>query len=626
MNIKVIELKKKHFIKEYKAKKKINYELCFSDIETIIINNIHQAVVISILYQDKIKTFNIENDLNDYFDYIKKNLKNPIIYFHNFGRFDSVFILKNLVTEKNYKITKIIERNNIIYEIKINNIRFRDSRLMIPLSLKEIGNTFCEKNKKNEFNYGDITEIYKKNPELIIDQCENDCKVLQEGFLKFRSEIKSQFDIDIEEQLTIPSLSLKIFKKNYYDINNTPISINPYDFDEFIRESYFGGISEVYKPHLKDQGYCYDANSLYPFIMMKEKFPVGEPKFVSASEIDLNNFIGFIKCHVINENENNTLLPYRDPVRGLICPAGRWTGVYYHKEIKKAIELGYEIEMIKGVKYEKEDYIFSDFVSNLYELRMKNKNNLKGFICKLIMNSLYGRFGMKIFIERTKFITYKELVKMKENYLFVNFYPLLEADNPEDDLFVVTLRRNSQNNKENFALSVDTETAVQIASAITSCARLYMYSFKNIENNTCYYSDTDSIFLEKKLDEKHVGNELGKFKLEYEFKNGYFVAPKVYQIEFFNGERKTVFKGMKKEEFNKSIKNDTFEKIIYNNHKISIKRTSNFVVDLINLIVKKKDTEINFQFPFRKRNKIYDLKNKYWIDTSILWINKIKFK
>jgi hypothetical protein len=244
--------------------------------------------------------------------------------------------------------------------------------------------------------------------------------------------------------------------------------------------------------------------------------------------------------------------------------------------------------MIKGVKYEKEDYIFSDFVSNLYELRMKNKNNLKGFICKLIMNSLYGRFGMKIFIERTKFITYKELVKMKENYLFVNFYPLLEADNPEDDLFVVTLRRNSQNNKENFALSVDTETAVQIASAITSCARLYMYSFKNIENNTCYYSDTDSIFLEKKLDEKHVGNELGKFKLEYEFKNGYFVAPKVYQIEFFNGERKTVFKGMKKEEFNKSIKNDTFEKIIYNNHKISIKRTSNFVVDLINLIVKKK--------------------------------------
>jgi hypothetical protein len=53
MTNKVIELKKKHFIKEYKAKKKINYKLCFSDIETIINNDTQKQLLL--VYYIKIK-------------------------------------------------------------------------------------------------------------------------------------------------------------------------------------------------------------------------------------------------------------------------------------------------------------------------------------------------------------------------------------------------------------------------------------------------------------------------------------------------------------------------------------------------------------------------------------------
>ncbi len=593
---------KEKFIVNSNVKKNSNNELCFADIETVIENNIHKAVVISILHEKNMKSFIIQKDLNHFFDYIQLNFEKPIIYFHNFGRFDSIFLLKNLITEQNYKITKIIERNNVIYQIQINNIIFRDSKLMIPLSLQNIGKTFCTINNKKDFEYSDISEIYKSNPKLVIEQCENDCLVLQEGFLKFRSEIKNQFNISIENHLTIPSLALKLFKNNYYDVKKTPISKNSYDYDEFIRESYYGGIADVYKPYLEN-GYCYDVNSLYPYIMMINKFPVGMPKFVNPDEIDINNFIGFIKCHVLNDNSDNTLLPYRDPIKGLICPAGRWTGVYYYKEVLKAIELGYHIEIIKGVQYEKEDYIFSNFVNDLYNLRIKNKNNSKNIICKLLMNSLYGRFGMKIFVENTKFIKYKELMKMKENYTLINCHPLIESENAEDSLYIVTLRRNPVNNKERYNLSVDTETAVQIASAITSYARIYIYPFKNLKNNACYYSDTDSLFLEKELDKIHVGEELGKFKLEYKVKKGYFLAPKIYQIKFFNNESKNVFKGLKKDEFKDYILENTFDKIIYKNPKISVTRKSNFVVNFIKLIVERKTTQINFKFPFRKRER-----------------------
>jgi hypothetical protein len=43
------------------------------------------------------------------------------------------------------------------------------------------------------------------------------------------------------------------------------------------------------------------------------------------------------------------------------------------------------------------------------------------------------------------------------------------------------------------------------------------------------------------------------------------------------------------------------------------------------LIVERKTTQINFKFPFRKREKIYDEMNKTWIGTATIWINKLKF-
>lgn len=84
--------------------------------------------------------------------------------------------------------------------------------------------------------------------------------------------------------------------------------------------------------------------------------------------------------------------------------------------------------------------------------------------------------------------------------------------------------------KEKYSAFIDTQTAVQVASFITAYARSYMYKFKNLENNECFYTDTDSLFLEKKLNDEYIGNELGEFKLEYKVKKGYFIAPKVYYL------------------------------------------------------------------------------------------------
>lgn len=55
-----------------------------------------------------------------------------------------------------------------------------------------------------------------------------------------------------------------------------------------------------------------------------------------------------------------------------------------------------------------------------------------------------------------------------------------------------------------------------------------MSQFKLMQDVNLYYTDTDSVDIDTKLDTKFVGSELGKMKLEHVFDKAVFIAPKVY--------------------------------------------------------------------------------------------------
>ena len=167
----------------------------------------------------------------------------------------------------------------------------------------------------------------------------------------------------------------------------------------------------------------------------------------------------------------------------------------------------YKIKLIRGYYFDKTD-IFSGFVDELYALRLSYpKGTAMNFTCKLFMNSLFGRFAMNPILTSQKFINKDDLV----NYQIKDFIDL------EDEGYFITYNDISRTTKF--------DNSISISRAVTAYSRVFRSNFKNRKDFNLYYSDTDSIFIDKEL---AVRNNLGEFKLEYTLKEGLFLGPKVY--------------------------------------------------------------------------------------------------
>ena len=168
-------------------------------------------------------------------------------------------------------------------------------------------------------------------------------------------------------------------------------------------------------------------------------------------------------------------------------------------------------------------------------------------IAKLLMNSLYGKFGMK------SNVTKLDIFKINDDNSRERFHELLEFWGGsvhnwlelDNHIFIIRdiLLPLKYNLDENYYHGADINIA--IASTITTAARVYMSDYKNNPNYKIYYSDTDSIIIDAPLPAHLVGTALGQFKLEHVIKRAVFLAPKVYGLITENDEEIIKVKGIK---------------------------------------------------------------------------------
>lgn len=136
---------------------------------------------------------------------------------------------------------------------------------------------------------------------------------------------------------------------------------------------------------------------------------------------------------------------------------------------------------------------------------------------------------------------------------------------------------------------ISSPSAVHIAAAISSYARILINEYKNIPGNPCIMSDTDSAVLSKPLPSHLVGRGLGQMKLVQEVSIGIFIRKKLYYILNKDNHEEIKASGIDSTHLNY----ESFLKLL-NGETLTIKRT-NFNVEWNNLNINVVTSDIIIQ-------------------------------
>jgi len=551
-------------------------------------SNLHQNLMFkidNIALKQAIETENwlkidelVNNLWGEYFQYLMKNSFPSTIFVHNLGSFDGMFLYKALLKsfDKDYVKSIIDPKNSFIsitYNDGVKSFTWKDSYRIFPISLVDLCKVFGVDGKLGNYNpmFNDIS-LYD-NLDLLsvfLNYSIQDSKCLYEALLSAQDIYYNEYQVDITTIFSTSTLSLKIFRQSYL---KTDIPIMSKSEDSFVRKSYFGGSTDVYKGYGENL-YYYDVNSLYPYAMLKP-MPLNLIRtHKKLPENELENFFGFIECLIeCPDNIKLPFLPYKH-LGKTIFPIGKWKGTYFSEEIKMAIKHGYKVQFFKAYEYSK-DNLFEEYIKHFYEIKKNNFGTYR-FIAKMHLNQLYGYFGRKIelletinisldeldYYVRTRII--KSMIQINDNTLTLLIYNNLDGE-------------ILSNVNENLPIKIKTNYAfvksnVGIASAVTAYARMHMTPYK-LENDV-YYSDTDSIFTSNKLPSNQVGSELGQMKDELDgkiIKKAYFIGIKQYGYYYIDSKdnvvEQSVFSGVDRNSL-------TFEEVesIYNG-KVILKAT-----------------------------------------------------
>lgn len=322
---------------------------------------------------------------------------------------------------------------------------------------------------------------------------------------------------------------------------------------ELERDSYSGGIVEP-----KFIGKCpfspiyeYDVNSLYPYVMKRFKYPnmfCGFERWPSKRRWkELWNKY-YLIAHV-KINSTTGVFPTRHEGR-LMFPLGTYWTTLHKPELERARALGV-IDTIGFVAWYTEADLFSSYVDFMFGLRkqyQREGNGVFDFICKLLMNALYGKFGQKrprwekYSEELIRSMELKDGLKKGELDLLIEHIDHMESHelrfhHPYNNKLYAA-RRLLGVNQVLLGEQESPWSFPAISGAVTSYAREYVRNIQEmIGRKNLLYTDTDSFFVNERgkqiLERANlIDNEaLGKLKSKTVSKSMIIHGPKDYETD-----------------------------------------------------------------------------------------------
>jgi DNA polymerase elongation subunit (family B) len=240
------------------------------------------------------------------------------------------------------------------------------------------------------------------------------------------------------------------------------------------------------------------------------------------------------------------------------------------------MSFGYKIKVIFGYKFDKKSYVFNSFINKYFDIKAGFSDiKMERATAKLILNSVYGRLGMRPYqdniaiVESDRALDILSKYEVKEQY---NLTKNLEFIRYENKPIMGFLELYGKDEYLNFMLDCDSKNvsinqSLPSAIAVTAYARMFMFKviYRLIELGIdIYYMDTDSLVIKGDLPQDLVGNKLGQFNLEHVAKHAYFISPKLYGLETYDGETIVKAKGigskLEYNQFESLIKNESIIK------------------------------------------------------------------
>lgn len=464
---------------------------------------------------------------NDIASFMNKarELANCEIYFHNL-RFDSQFIIYYLM-RMGFKHTKkedakaltfntIINGENQIYGLEIiydkvkgkkrnyyKKVKIYDSLKKLPFPVKKIAIDFNLPIKKGELDYNAYREKGHKLTDEEKSYLDNDVEIMARAL-----------HIQLEQGLnhmTIGSDALSSFKDllGKWDFKNR-FPVLPPEQDKFIRSAYHGGWTYVNpKFQCKDigKGKVYDVNSLYPWAMRYNKYPVGRPFYFVGKYLPddlkclhIQRFTctfklkkGYLPCVQIRNNriyrETEYLVESVEPVTLTMCDVDMEL-FFDHYDVDVTA-------WIDGYSFYARDDIFNEYIDKWYKVKETSKGAIKQ-LAKLMLNNLYGKFA-----------TSPQIIEKK---------PVIEGD-------VVKYVVDEVTTKDGIYIPIGVWcTAYARNKTIRTAQKVY---------DRFIYADTDSVHLDGDEEPIELQGEiddkkLGLWKNESNFVRGRFLKAKTY--------------------------------------------------------------------------------------------------
>lgn len=506
------------------------------------------------------------NSIDSFMGFLQLN--GGIFYFHNL-KFDGNFILywlfKNGYTfiSDSKKLTPktfstLISDMGTWYTITIQmatlpwgdskKVEIRDSLKIIPLPVDEIPEAYGLEENKLKIDYNEERPV----GHTLTDE---ETLYIRADIIIVAKALKFMRDNN-QKKLTSASNALYDFKSRFdkKEYNRLFPAIDPI-VDRDIRLSYKGGWTYL-NPKRKNEeikaGQVFDVNSMYPWAMKYCLLPYGNPYYFSGEYVPNSNY----PLYVTNFLAEFKLKPGKYPSIQLKKTMFYGDNEYIEESLAPTVltltSVDYElflhnydvniIEFYGGYMFKAKVGMFSEYVDYWYAVKTdakKHKNPGMEKISKLMLNSLYGKFGSRL------------SGKSKIPYF------------------------DTELNKVRYKLG-DEETRkggyLPVATFITSYCRDKIVRAAEICGDRFIYADTDSVHIEGTEPVPGLDVDkfrLGAFKQESIFVRAKFIRQKTY-LEVYNENGKETYNlkccGMPQRLKNSVTEEDFYEGAIYDSN------------------------------------------------------------